>query len=180
MIISSLVKSVIQMDAKPAVSASALRDLYDTFMNRTRALDALGEDPASYGCILLPTFETKLPPQLLEKWELGLADTQEDKIDLELFFKFLNRQVVSEEARERGGNVNYTQSNRSSDKCRDNRRKHSFPRVGGEDGAYTASALLGKTLELTGPSGNFCKAGHESPNCPVFNDKSLDDRWNLV
>ena len=63
MIISSLVKSVIQMDAKSAVSASALRDLYDTFMNRTRALEALGEDPASHGCILLPIFETKLPPQ---------------------------------------------------------------------------------------------------------------------
>ena len=175
MIISSLVKSVIQMDAKSAVSASALRDLYDTFMNRTRALEALGEDPTSHGCILLPIFETKLPPQLLEKWELELADTQEDKTDLELFFKFLNRQVVSKEAGERGCNVNNTQSN----KGRDNRRKPSFPRIG-EDGAYTASALLGEARELTGPSCNFCKAGHESPNCPVFNDKSLDDRWKLV
>ena len=91
MIISSLVKSVIQMDAKSAVSASALRDLYDTFMNRTRALEALGEDPTSHGCILLPIFETKLPPQLLEKWELELADTQDDEKDLELFLKFLNR-----------------------------------------------------------------------------------------
>ena len=79
MIISSLVKSVIQIDAKSAVSASALRDLYDTFMNRTRALEALGEDPTSHGCTLLSIFETKLPPQLLEKWELELADTQEDK-----------------------------------------------------------------------------------------------------
>ena len=120
-----------------------------------------------------------MPPQLLEKWELELADTQEDKIDLELFFKFLNRQVVSKEAGERGCNVNNTQSNRSSDKGRDNRRKPSFPRMGGEDGAYTASALLGEARELTGPSCNFCKAGHESPNCPVFNDKSLDDRWKL-
>ena len=180
MIISSLVKYVIQVDAKSAVSASALRDLYDTFVNRARALEALGEDPTSHGCILLPIFETKLPPQLLEKWELELADTQEDKIDLELFFKFLNRQVVSKEAGERGCNVNNTQSNRSSDKGRDNRRKPSFPRMGDEDGAYTASALLGEARELTGPSCNFCKAGHESPNCPVFNDKSLDDRWKLV
>ena len=109
-----------------------------------------------------------------------LADTQEDKIDLELFFKFLNRQVVSKEAGERGCNVNNTQSNRSSDKGRDNRRKPSFPRMVSEDGAYTASALLGEARELTGPSCNFCKAGHESPNCPVFNDKSLDDRWKLV
>ena len=93
-----------------------------------------------------------------------LADTQEDKLDLELFFKFLNPQVVSKEAGERGCNVNNTQSN----KGRDNRRKPSFPRIG-EDGAYTASVLLGEARELTGPSCNFCKAGHESPNCPVFN-----------
>ena len=66
MIISFLVKSVIKMDVKSVVNASSLRDLYDTFMNRTRALEALGEDPMSHGCILLPLFETKLPPQLLE------------------------------------------------------------------------------------------------------------------
>lgn len=44
MIISFLVKSVIKMDANSVVSASFLTDLYDTFMNRTRALEALGED----------------------------------------------------------------------------------------------------------------------------------------
>ena len=49
-----------------------------------------------------------------------------------------------------------------------------------EDGAYTASALLGEARELTGPCCTFCKASHESPNCPVFNDKSLDGRWKLV
>ena len=38
-----------------------------------------------------PFFETKLPSQVLEKCELKLADTQEDEIGLELFFKFLNR-----------------------------------------------------------------------------------------
>ena len=145
-----------------------------------RALEALREDPTSNGCILLPIFETKLPPQLLEKWELELADTQEDKKDLELFLKFLNLQVVSKEAEERGCNVNNTQSNRSSDMSRDNRRKPSFPRMGSEGGAYTASALVGEARELTGPSCNFCKVGHESQNCPVFNDKSLDDRWKLV
>ena len=72
--------------------------------------------------------------------------------------------------------MNNTQSNRSSD----NRRKPSFPRMGSEGGAYTASALLGEAGELTGPSCNFCKAGHESQSFPVFNDKSLDDRWKLV
>ena len=84
---SSLVKSVIKMDAKFTVTAASLRDLYDTLKNRTRALEALGEDPISHGCILLPMFETKLPSELLKKWELELADTPEDEINLELFLK---------------------------------------------------------------------------------------------
>ena len=41
-IISSLVKSVIKMDAKSSVSASLLRDLYDTLKNRNRTSEALG------------------------------------------------------------------------------------------------------------------------------------------
>ena len=56
MIISFLVKSVIKMDTNSVVSASFFTDLYDTFMNRTRALEALGEDPMSHGCILFPLF----------------------------------------------------------------------------------------------------------------------------
>ena len=36
LIILSLVKSVIKMDAKSAVSASSLRDPHDTFMNKIR------------------------------------------------------------------------------------------------------------------------------------------------
>ena len=99
MVISSLVKSVVQMDAKSVVTARD-RDLYDTLKNRTRALEALGEIPKSHGCILLPIFELKLPSAILEKWELELPDTPDDEIDLELFFKFLNRQVVSKEAGE--------------------------------------------------------------------------------
>ena len=84
-VISSLVKSVVQMDAKSVVTARD-RDLYDTLKNRTRALEALGEIPKSHGFILLPIFELKLPFAILEKWELELADTPDDKIDLELFF----------------------------------------------------------------------------------------------
>ena len=56
-IISSIVKSVIKMDAKP------LRDLYDELKHRTRVLEALVENPMNHGCILLPMFETKLPTQ---------------------------------------------------------------------------------------------------------------------
>ena len=82
-IVSPLVKSVIKMDAKSSVSASALRDLYDTLKNRTTAFEAHEENPVSHKCILLLMFETKLFPQLLEKWELELADTPDvDIVDI--------------------------------------------------------------------------------------------------
>ena len=54
-VISSLVKSVVQMDAKSVVTAPSLRDLYHTLKNRTRALEALGEVPKSHGCIFFFT-----------------------------------------------------------------------------------------------------------------------------
>ena len=121
-VISSLVKSVVQMDAKSVVTAPSLRDLYDTLKNRTRALEALGKIPKSHGCILLPIFELKLPSAILEKWELELADTPDDEIDIELFFKFLNRQVVSKEAGERNLQGNLSLKGRSTNKGRDERR----------------------------------------------------------
>ena len=110
--ISSLVKSVVQMEAKSVVTAPSLRDLYDTVKNRTRALEAFGEIPKSHGCSLLPIFELKLPSAILEKWELELPDTPDDESDLELFFKFLNRQVLSKEAGERNliGNLSLKNS----------------------------------------------------------------------
>ena len=82
-----------------------MRDLHDTLKNRIRALEALGEKPMAHSCILLPIMETKLPPELSEKWELELSDIKEESIDLELFFKFLNKQVISKEAGKRNASM---------------------------------------------------------------------------
>lgn len=179
-VISSLVKSVIKMDAKSVVTASSLRDLYDTLKNRTRALEALGENPVSHGCILLPMFETKLPSELLEKWELELADTPEEEIDLELFFKFLNRQVVSKEAGERNLEPNLGPKSRSPNKDRDKVRKPPFIPASDREQVSTASALFSEAKPPTIPSCRFCKANHGSLNCPEFNGKPVDERWKLV
>ena len=67
----------------------------DTLKNRTRALEALGEFPKGHECILIPVYELRFLSAILEKWELELADNPDDEIDLELFFKFLTRQIVS-------------------------------------------------------------------------------------
>ena len=47
-IISSLVKSVVQLKPRSNNGAASLRDLHDTLKNRIRALEALGEKPMTH------------------------------------------------------------------------------------------------------------------------------------
>ena len=61
-IISSLVKSIVQLEPRSNEGVASLLDLHDTLKNRIRALQALGERPMTHSCILLPIMETKLPP----------------------------------------------------------------------------------------------------------------------
>ena len=173
-VISSLVKSVIKMDAKSSVTASSLHDLYDTQKNR--ALEALGDIPKNHGCILLLIFELKLPSALLEKWELELADTPDDEIDLELFFKFLNRQVVSKEAGERNIQENLSLKSHSTNKG----RKPPFIKICDQEQVSTASDLFGEANPRTVQSCRFCKGSHGSINCQDFNGKAVNDRWRLI
>ena len=44
MIISSLVKSIVQLEPRSNKGVAFLRDLHDTIKNRIRALEALGEN----------------------------------------------------------------------------------------------------------------------------------------
>ncbi|XP_015774644.1 PREDICTED: uncharacterized protein LOC107352840 [Acropora digitifera] len=104
-IISSLVKSIVQQEPRSNKGVESLQDLHDTLKNRIRALEALHGKPMTHSCILLLILETKLPPELSEKWELELTDINEESVDLELFFKFLNKQVISKEAGERNASL---------------------------------------------------------------------------
>ena len=104
-----LVKSIIvQLQPRINTRAASLRDLHNTVKNLIRALPGgpgwKPNDPL-YSCILLPILETKLPPELSEKWKLELTDIKEEHVNLGLFFKFLKKQVISKEARERNASM---------------------------------------------------------------------------
>ena len=62
-IISSLVKSIVQLEPRPNKGVESLRDLRDT---RIRTLEALGEKPMTHSRIILPTLATTLPLELSE------------------------------------------------------------------------------------------------------------------
>ena len=53
--------------------------------------------------------------------------------------------------------MNITPGNRSSDKGKVNRRKSSFPEMGGENEMYTATAQLGETSTPTQANSNSAR-----------------------
>ena len=104
-ITSSLVKPIVQLKPRLKTTAASLQDLRDTLKNRIRVLEALKENLMTHSCILLPILETKLPPDLHEKWELELRDINEKHVDLQLFFKFLKNQVIFKRVGERNASM---------------------------------------------------------------------------
>ena len=182
-IISSLVKSIVQLETRSNVEVESIRELHDTLKNRIRALDALGENPMIHSCILLPIFETKLLPELSEKWELELTDVKEESVNIEFFFKFLNKQVLSKEAGQRSTNLtadgvvdhyqpngmfreSFTQDEGKSRVVRTTRERVS-----------TASALLAsQTNQGIAAFCQLCRErGHEITKCPKFKHSSIDE-----
>ena len=84
----------------------------------------------------------KSTPSVTGKVGLELADTPEDKIDLDLFFNFLNRQVVSKEAGERGLHTNTYPNNRSSSKGRNESKKSAYTHISDRERVLTTSVLF--------------------------------------
>lgn len=51
--------------------------------------------------VLLPTFDTRLPRELKEKWEFELTKCEkDDELSIKKFFQFLEGHVLSKEANE--------------------------------------------------------------------------------
>ena len=95
------------------------------FQNRIRALEGLGfkpEDNAHVQMILIPLLEMKLPQYLVEEWELELSGISDEKITIDRFFRFLNRQLVSKEPGQRGSIENALASSQGD------HHSHSFKR----------------------------------------------------
>ena len=97
------------------------------------------------------------------------------KIDLELFFKFLNRQLISKEAGERNQQTTPNSGIHSQGKGKAERK--TTPNYQQERLATSAS-LLSETTNT--PSCVFCKSNHESADCPEFKIKTVEERWKTV
>ena len=179
-IISSLVKSIVQLKPRSNKGVESLRDLHDTPKTRIRALEALGEKPMTHSCILLPILETKLRPELSEKWELELTDINEESVDLELFFKFLNKQVISKEAGER--NASMIGENGETARGSGGRDKDGTGVKNTREKVFLAAALLASgTNRKSYTAFHLCKEqGHETLKCLELKRQSVDELWQLV
>ena len=187
-IISSLVKSIVQLEVRSHVEVEAPRELHDTLKNRIRALDALGKHPMIHSCILRPIFETKLPPKLSEKWELELTDVKGEDVNIEFFFKFLNKQVLSKEAGQRSASLNieavtqFQSSGLMSESIPQNSAGKSGVVRGTRERVSTASALLAsQSNQGSAAVCHMCRErGHEIAKCPRFKRSSIQERRQVV
>ena len=185
-IVASLVKSIIKLEMKEKANAASLRDLHDTLKNRIRALEGLGfkpEDNTHVQMILIPLLEMKLPQYLAEKWELELSDIADEKITIDRFFRFLNRQVVSKEAGERSSIENALASSQGDNHSHSFKRKVDRSRPGNmgkrnRPVISSASAFDSGVKQQSDSSCAFCgKKDHETVNCSQAKKKSVDERW---
>ncbi len=111
-IVAHLVKSIVKYELKEATQAMCSRQLHDTLLNRIIALEGLGfktEDNKDVLMLLIPLLEMKLPQTIAWKCELEITDVECKEVTIELYFKFLNRQVMSKEAGERSSVPNSNQ-----------------------------------------------------------------------
>ena len=185
-----MVKSIIKIELQEKLNAASLHDLHNILLNRIRALEALGfqpEDNMNVQMILIPLLQMKLPQYLAEKWELDIEDIDEKDITIDRFFKFLNKQVISKEARERSVDE---QASSSSSAQGGSYHVHSYERKGDKNMpipgkknrqiVLSASALMVGVKQTHDSLCGFCnKKGHETSHCASAKDKSSKDRWKI-
>ena len=150
----------------------------DTLRNRMRSLESLGikpDDNLSLSMVLLPIFETKLPRELKEKWELKLTkyETEEEDKDINIkrFFQFLEGHVLSKE---------------TPDDVKDALPKHSRRNGRGkgfknpdDKGKMSAQSLVGASDYKKMKCG-FCAKSHETQKFPTALIKTPDERWDML
>ena len=143
-----------------------------------RSLESLGlkpDDNPSLSMVLLPIFDTKLPRELKEKWELELTkyETEEEvkEINMKKFFQFLEGHVLGKEAPD---DTKGSLPKRKRRNGRDRRSKNPDDKE-----KMSAQSLVGASVYKTMKCG-FCAKGHETTKCPAALSKSPDERWDML
>ncbi|XP_022175296.1 uncharacterized protein LOC111037204, partial [Myzus persicae] len=92
--IQAHVRAIFELDALQSDSAIKLRCFFDALSGHMRALEALDQEPESWGPLLMHLISTKLDKKTLQEWEAGspkdrIADVSEIMQFLENRFKIL-------------------------------------------------------------------------------------------
>ena len=130
----------------------------------------------AHSIILFSILETKLPPELSEKWELELTDIKEESIDLELFFKFLNRKVISKEAGERHATMIAEKGETA--RGSGGRDKDGTEVKNTRNKLFSAAVLLASRTNRRSYTAFHSpkEKGHETFKCPELERESVDKR----
>ena len=189
-VINELVKSILSLEVPDKVDAKTLRYLYDTLKNRVRSLESNGmrlDHNESLVMVFLPIFEMKLPGELREKWELELSCNEDKEVNVDMFFQFLEKYVLSKEAREEIENADRRVKVKRVDKW--NQRSSPRRKSNENDSVTSASALTGtrsennfiqeSKREMSSKCG-FCSKEHSSVKCNMALRASPRERWDML
>ena len=139
------------------MEAASLHELQDILKNRTRALEGLNENP---------------------------KDMEDSLVDLDLFFKFLNKQVISKEAEQRSAKKIGIVSPKGGVKqttISPGKRVNTKSEKLEESLLSTAAALLVCQRLNNTKVCHLCKtSGYGTPECPKFNENPVEERWRQV
>lgn len=161
-LIKTHTKSLFNLEPVKDESAERLRKLYDSLTGHFKALETLGENPRSWGSLILYLITTKLDPITLRQWE-----TETHKltvISVDRLLEFLQLRFRMLEAIESVDNIN---TNMVSKYTREHKAKKDI---------YKSTSL-----SVTGELKCYvCKLSHTIYKCPVFLNLSIFDRIKRI
>ncbi|CAI6352741.1 unnamed protein product [Macrosiphum euphorbiae] len=164
--IQAHVRAIFDLDALQSDSAIKLRYFFDALSGHMRALEALEQEPESWGPLLMHLISTKLDKKTLQEWEAG---SPKDRIaEVSEIMQFLENRFKILEAIESAKNVHSSTrgaiSNGSTGQGKSNKYNNQF-----------SSLMISAGLKCY-----VCQLPHTIYKCPTLIALPIKERINKV
>lgn len=121
--------------------------------------------------------QSPFPELQLDALKFEVSDLNDTEITIDLFFKFLNRHVLSREAGEKSQVESSSSSGHNSGKSFNRAQVNHFNKTV----ISSASGLVGNACQARNSKCGFCnKSGHETVQCYLAKKMSTQKRWEIA
>ncbi|XP_022170758.1 uncharacterized protein LOC111034046 [Myzus persicae] len=153
-LIQNHIKSMFDLEPVYKESALKLRQLIDSIRGHIKALESLGQEPKTWGCLLIHVIVIKLDAFTTKEWETQISETNDVPV-VERLLKFLEKRVRVLEAVEASKHINGRQQQLKK-----------------STSIFTAATMIAKCY--------VCKLSHATYKCPTLLALSISDRIKRV